>query len=121
MIDQLIGIYNAKGSIAGELAYLFGKLRGTAQCALCDISHGPLKEKSAFLTASAQLPVPFKKLHLDELNVQLSLFKDQAPCVIAISKGKALLLIDDQELRACAGDVDQFFTVVNTKLALHSE
>ena len=53
MIDQLIGIYNAKGSIAGELAYLFGKLRGTAQCALCDISHGPLKEKSAFLAALA--------------------------------------------------------------------
>ncbi|MDG0968339.1 MAG: hypothetical protein P8Q37_07145 [Porticoccaceae bacterium] len=119
MIDQLIGIYNAKGSFAGELAYLFGKLKGTAQCALCDISHGPLKEKSAFVAASAQLPVPFIKLHLDELNLQLSLFKDQAPCVIAISEGNALLLIDDLELRACAGNVDHFFTLVKTKLALY--
>jgi hypothetical protein len=43
VIARLIGVYNAEGSLRGELAYLLGKLTGRAHCALCDITHGALR------------------------------------------------------------------------------
>ena len=37
---RLVGVYNANGGIVGELSYVLGKVKGSAHCALCDISHG---------------------------------------------------------------------------------
>ena len=42
---ELVGVYHADGSLLGELRYIWGKLRGTAHCTLCDITHGRLSEK----------------------------------------------------------------------------
>ncbi len=47
MIDKLIGIYNANGSVVGEAQYFYGKSIGQAHCALCDITHGAFKGKPA--------------------------------------------------------------------------
>ena len=41
-MDALYGIYNADDGIMGELAYVWGKIRGTAHCALCDESNSGL-------------------------------------------------------------------------------
>ena len=38
-ISELVGVYDADGGLPGELAYLWGKLRGTRHCGLCDITH----------------------------------------------------------------------------------
>ena len=35
-----MGIYDADGTLMGELRYALGKLTGRAKCALCDITHG---------------------------------------------------------------------------------
>jgi hypothetical protein len=56
--SELVGVYHAEGSLLGELRYVWGKLRGTAHCALCDITHGRLSEKSAFKSLRERLPVP---------------------------------------------------------------
>ena len=51
VIDKLVGIYNANGSVLGELKYLVGKLTGQSDCALCDITHGPFRGKADFRDA----------------------------------------------------------------------
>ena len=38
-VKKAYGVYHADGGIIGELAYVWGKIRGTAHCALCDITH----------------------------------------------------------------------------------
>ena len=40
VLTQYFAIYDADGSLAGELSYALGKLAGARRCALCDISHG---------------------------------------------------------------------------------
>lgn len=114
--EKIVGIYNAKGSLIGELQYFFGKIRGTAHCALCDITHGKLKEKSAFSECKQNLEIPFELLHLDELNSELESFIKHAPCVIGINNSEYSLIINAKELENCKSDVNSFSELLNSKI-----
>ena len=56
-LRSIVGVYDADGTVTGELRYWFGARVGTAHCALCDISHGTFRAKSAWrdLVASARV------------------------------------------------------------------
>ncbi len=116
MVDKVIGIYNARGSITGELAFLFGRFTGRTECALCDITHGPFKKKTAFSRAQQTLGVPFEILHLDELDSTLYSFKDSAPCVVAVRGSECSILLSKAELALCDSDIDRFFDAIKIKL-----
>ena len=116
MVDKVIGIYNARGSITGELAFLFGRFTGRTECALCDITHGTFKKKSAFSSAQQTLGVPFEILHLDELDATLCSFKESAPCVVAFRGSECSKLLSKAELALCDSDVDRFFDAIKIKL-----
>ena len=49
----LWGVYHANGGLVGELTYVIGKLRGTAHCGLCDITHGSVRVKPGWKTCEA--------------------------------------------------------------------
>ena len=116
MVDKLVGIYNANGSLTGEIAFLFGKFTGRTECALCDITHGPFKKKTAFSRAQQTLGVPFEILHLDELDSTLYSFKDSAHCVVAVRGSECSILLSKAELELCDSDIDRFFDAINIKL-----
>ena len=46
---------------------MIGKLMGTAHCALCDITHSPIRRKPAWDRMVAAIGVPFELLHLNEM------------------------------------------------------
>ena len=117
MVDKLVGIYNANGSLTGEIAFLFGKFTGRTECALCDITHGPFKKKSAFFSAQQTLGISFEILHLDELDATLCSFKESAPCVVAIRGSECSMLLSKAELALCDSDVDRFFDSLKVTLA----
>lgn len=48
---RLIGVYDARGSLLGEVAYLWGKVRGTRHCSLCDITGGSVDRLGDLLRA----------------------------------------------------------------------
>jgi len=114
--QKLIGIYNAKGSLIGELQYFLGKIRGTAHCALCDITHGKLKEKNEFKKCKEDLEIPLELLHLDELNTELEKFGNDAPCIIGKNVGGYELIITAKELESCKSDVISFSKLLNSKI-----
>ena len=64
---QLVGIYDADGTLAGELRYAVGKLTGRSSCALCDITHGwnPMGSRR-WKQACAASPVELELVHRDE-------------------------------------------------------
>tara|TARA_B110000879_G_scaffold67206_1_gene94136 strand:- start:43 stop:417 length:375 start_codon:yes stop_codon:yes gene_type:complete len=117
VVDKLVGIYNANGSFTGEIAFLFGKFTGRTECALCDITHGPLKKKSAFFRAQQTLGIPFEILHLDELDATVCSFKESAPCVVAIRGSECSILLSKAELALCDGDVTNLFEVLKVKIS----
>lgn len=67
-ISELVGVYDANGGLLGEAAYVWGKLRGTAHCGLCDITHSTVRRKAEWDRMAADLPVPIRLLHLNEMD-----------------------------------------------------
>jgi hypothetical protein len=104
-IDRLIGVYDADGSVLGELAYVVGHALGRRSCALCDITHGSLRRKPAFDDAAGALEVPFELLHRDEQPAALGVVTaGQLPCVVSDQGGELAVLLDRGALAECHGD-----------------
>ena len=91
----LWGVYHANGGLVGELAYVIGKLRGTAHCGLCDITHGSVRVKPKWKTLEASLGIPFRLVHLNEQPLRLAaLTQGSTPCVVGESEEEGSSLID---------------------------
>jgi hypothetical protein len=60
-------MYDADGGLLGEASYVWGKLRGTRHCGLCDITHSPVRRKPTWDRFVAELGLPFELLHLNEM------------------------------------------------------
>ena len=111
MYSELIGVYHARGSLLGELAYVVGKVVGRAHCALCDITHGwSPRERSAFTSCRVELGVPWQAVHLDERSADVEAFTEgRTPCVVGRqTDGELVLLMDGDALEACEGDPQRF-------------
>lgn len=117
-VRRLIGVYHADGGLWGELAYVAGKLRGTAHCALCDITHGRVRRKTEWADLVACLGVPFDVMHLNERSPKIAAFSEgRTPCVIADTEGGLRLLLGPAELDAAGGDVGRFTTALRQAMS----
>lgn len=104
VVHRLIGIYHASGTPWGELSYWLKARIGTTHCALCDITHGAVREKTEWQACRRQLTIPFDTVHLNERNEKLAAFTDQrTPCVVADTATGYVMVVDAVELAGCAG------------------
>jgi hypothetical protein len=111
----LVGVYNADGGLFGELRYVLGHLRGTAACALCDITHGRLRRKPAFDAAVRRLDVPFVVKHRNELDPfeTVAVTNLQLPVILAQRADHTFTVVcDAAALTACNHDVDRLFNAI---------
>ena len=63
---RLVGVYDADGTVRGELAYWVGARLGRTHCALCDITHGLVREQYEWKACRAGLPVLFDTYHRND-------------------------------------------------------
>ncbi len=111
-ITELVGVYHASGTLWGELSYWVGARLGRAHCALCDITHGTFRRKSAWVSCADTLPVPFTTYHLDDRPPDVvAASEGSTPCVLARTvtdadsgPGVLRMLVDPTELEGCAGE-----------------
>jgi hypothetical protein len=115
MIERLVGVYNAEGTLRGEVAYWIGARLGRAHCALCDITHGLLSERAEWRQCRDGLPVLFDTYHLDDQPDAVRLASDgQAPVVLAESAGGELVvLLGADELDRCDGSVERLSDAIS--------
>lgn len=107
--QELIGVYNAEGSVLGEIKYVIGKLSGNHHCALCDISHNMAWEKESFTLFKNNYPIPFFNRHLDELEAEvLELAKGRAPCVLGKDTNGWQVVLTSHHLEQCGRSVNKF-------------
>jgi hypothetical protein len=66
-VVALVGVYDADGGLAGEARYVIAHLLGRAECALCDITHSPVRRKPEWDRMVTGLGVPFRLHHRNEL------------------------------------------------------
>jgi hypothetical protein len=111
-------MYDADGTLLGELAYVVGHVLGRRTCALCDITHGRLRRRREFDEAAATLRVPFDLVHRNERAVELVALTDDAlPCVVAEGDGERVLLLDREALAACGTDPSALIEAIRTAAA----
>ena len=102
---KLVGVYNAKGSLLGELTYVSKKVLGLTRCALCDLSHGwSPREKSSWKQACRQSKIKLNLLHLDELDDQQTAALTRAPVILAYIDHRWQVIMESDEIEASQGD-----------------
>lgn len=121
----LIGVYKADGGILGELAYFFGHLVGLRSCSLCDITHSPVKKKSAFKEFEKRLlaerNIAFRLVHMNErTEAELAASKGREPCVLLqYEDGSISMFLDYVELKTSKGSVKSFEKLVESRLNIY--
>ena len=115
---SVFAIYNAEGSLAGELRYALTKALGGATCALCDITHGWNPRGKRVWRDCEGLTKRVQWLHKDEVSPELSVAvaNQTLPCVIADLGGRIELLLDCGELESCNGDFAVFEKLLHEKI-----
>ena len=113
---KLKGIYNAEGTISGEIKYFLGKLAGTTSCSLCDISHKLVIEKPEFTALKNVFP-ELEMLHINEVDTALAiLIKGNTPCVVGLKDEQWQIVLNKDELDTCNGNVDKFSELLQNKI-----
>lgn len=118
-VTALVGVYGADGSLLGEAAYVWGRMRGTRHCALCDITHGRVRRKPAWDRMVAGLGVPVELLHLDELppDVAAATAESGVPVLLARTAEGLRPLVGAAELDGLDGSVDRLGGLLRSRLA----
>lgn len=112
-IIRLIGVYNADSTLRGELSYWVGARLGRAHCALCNITHGSVREKRDWKQCRAGLPVPFDSYHRnDQPDTVRSAAGGLVPIVVAETNAGIVALLGPTELDGCAGHVHQLTAAI---------
>ena len=120
-IRRLIGVYSANSTITGELAYFIGARLGRAHCALCDITHGLVRERPEWKEWRARLRVAFDTYHLnDQPDEVRAAYNGPAPVVLADTDYGLIVLLGPRELSACGGSVERFVETIDNAVAVRS-
>jgi hypothetical protein len=112
-ITRLIGVYDADGTLRGELAYWVGARLGRTHCSLCEITHGLVRERSDWKSCKEGIAVPFDTYHRnDQPSSVRSATGDTAPVVVAETTSGITVLLGSTALDSCGGSVDQLIEMI---------
>ncbi|WP_061961371.1 hypothetical protein [Demequina flava] len=105
-----VGIYDADGGLRGEISYVVGHMLHRRECALCDITHSPVRRKPAWDRMVETLDGPFTLLHRNELDADLTeaIKGKQLPLVLEKCRDSYEVALDAAGLTACHVDIDAF-------------
>ena len=110
-------IYDANGSVIGELSYFFKKIFFGFKCSMCDITHNTFTEKHNWRSQLSETGLNIKALHLDELTNELSNFSiGTTPCVIGKNGDEYKLIFNSNDLEKFKGDTEYFFKELTYKI-----
>jgi len=116
-VQRLVGVYDADGTLRGEVKYWVGARLGRAHCALCDITHSSIRERSEWKACRTGLPVPFELYHRDDQPPEVqAAVGTEAPYVVADTGSDLVLLLDRDALEACGGAIDAFAEALEAAL-----
>lgn len=108
------GIYNAAGTLLGELAYVVRKYTGRGHCELCDITHGTLRRKPEWDAACARSGLEIVLLHRDEASAEQLRAAGPLPAVVADDGSGWRLVAGPAELAACNGDPESLVSLLTS-------
>ncbi|MCS3790020.1 hypothetical protein HNP11_004219 [Tsukamurella ocularis] len=117
-IRELIGVFNGDGGVRGELAYALGKLRGTAECALCDLTHRGVRTNPEWKNVVCDLAIPFDLVHRNERSAAIAAITgERTPAVVAVTDDGERVIMWPDDFVGVAGDAGEFVRVLRERVA----
>ena len=117
-LRRLVGVYDADGTLRGEVAYWVGARLGRAHCALCDITHGLARQRTEWKACRLGLPIAFDTYHRnDQPDAVRRATGGRLPVVVAETDGGVVPLLDAADLEACAGSPERLVAGVEAAVA----
>lgn len=108
-VDEFIGVYDARGTIVGEVSYWISARLGRAHCSLCDLTHGVFTTKREWRDCASDLGAPFTTWHLDDAPDDVKLVAGGAyPVVLARDASGLRVILDAAALETFGGDTTRF-------------
>jgi len=107
-VVSLVGVYDADGTIGGEIRYWLGARIGTAHCSFCDVTHGMFAQRSDWRDWRSSLGVPFELFHRDDMPGEVAVAATGLPAVVARSADEIVMLLGPDELDVCDGELERF-------------
>jgi hypothetical protein len=101
---KFVGIYNADGTVLGEISSVAKKLAGRGSCALCDITHGWTGRKKSFDSACTSASIEIELLHRDEATPEQLAAATSLPAVIAQRENTWVKILGPSDLEECQKD-----------------
>jgi hypothetical protein len=106
-MTHFVGIYNADGTLFGEISYVAKKLAGRGSCALCDITHGWTGRKKNFDTTCQAAEITWDLVHRDEATAEQLAAAGPLPAVIRDNNNAWSLVLGPTDLDACNGKPEE--------------
>lgn len=117
-IIRLVGVYDADGTLRGELSYWVGARLGRRHCSLCEITHRSVRQRPEWKACAADLPVPFDTYHRnDQPQAVRAAAAGQAPVIVAETETGHVVLLTPAEIEACNGSIDQLVEAIEQSSA----
>ena len=112
-VTELVGVYDAEGTLLGEVRYWVGARLGRTHCSLCELTHGTFRERADWRDCRDQLPVPFHAFHTDDQPDDVrEVAAGEYPVVVARTADGPTVLLGRAALDACDGDLETFRTAL---------
>ena len=122
IVKKIFCIYNAEGTLKGELKYIYDKMFKNINCSMCEITHNTFTFKKKWNKKCLDFIFEIECLHLDELSNNIKeIVNGKTPCVVVQTDSIYEILIKDNELLEINGDVDCFFDELVTKIKMYSQ
>lgn len=114
-VRRFVGVYDADGTALGELSYFLRARVGLAHCALCDITHGRVRERSDWRACRDALPAPFQTFHRDDQPADVrAAANGVAPVVLAETDDGLVVVATPDDLERCAGSPERLAAHLST-------
>lgn len=113
-VVRLHGVYDATGTIVGEIAYFLRRTFMNQHCSLCDITHSTFSRRSTWDSCVAELGFEFHLHHRNDAPASvLATSGYAAPCVIGeYEDGSLKLLLNSYELASCKNSPEQLMKII---------
>ncbi len=119
-LDRLILVYDGDRGIGAALLDAVKKAVGREDCALCEITHGPLGKRRAWRACEARLGVAVDELHRDELPDAWGISRRELPCVLGrLGDAPPFVLVSRAEIGALQRSTDALEATLRAALARH--
>ena len=104
--DRVILVYSGDSGLKAMLLNVLKKAAGREECALCEITYGPLGKHREWRECEARLGISIQELHRDQVPAEWEISPTGVPCILArVQEERPFTVLTRAQIETCVGSV----------------